>query len=158
MSIEQNNKTVFIPSPYDDRINQLNIQLNQTYIEYGREGKMKKEMQQKQDKNAEVYGKENSVNRAVSKTSHDDKEFDPAKIKTEDLPDNMKSMSAEEKKQFVDSKKAEREKIKSEITELNKQREVYISKQKQNTDQEKTLDKSMMNSIRKQAEQKNFKF
>jgi hypothetical protein len=171
MSIEQNNKTVFIPSPYDDQINQLNIQLNQTYIEYGREGKVKKEMQQRQDKNAEVYGKENSVNRAVSKTSHvyknkswdmvdasDDKEFDASKIKPEELPDNMKTMTAEEKKQYIESKKAEREKIKSEIGELSKQREAYISKQKQNQGDAKTLDKSMMNSIRKQAEQKNFMF
>lgn len=70
MSIEQNLKTVFIPSPYDDRISELNTRLNDTYLEYGSEGKRKKELQIVQDKNASAYGSANSVNRAVSKTSH----------------------------------------------------------------------------------------
>ncbi len=66
MSIEQDRKTVFIPSPYDDRITQLNDQLNSTYIEYGVIGKEKKMNQATQDHNAMKYGKENTVKRAVS--------------------------------------------------------------------------------------------
>jgi hypothetical protein len=35
MSIEQNRKTVYVPSPYDDRISALNEKLNDTYVYYG---------------------------------------------------------------------------------------------------------------------------
>src|SRR5260221_1602162 len=70
MSIEQNRKTVFIPTPYDTRISALNDQMNNTYIYYGRSGVSKKELQSKQDKNAESYGLSNKVDRAVSKSSH----------------------------------------------------------------------------------------
>lgn len=172
MSIEQNSQTVFIPSPYDDQITQLNYKLNETYIEYGREGKIKKEAQSIQDKNAASYSKSNEVNRAVSKTTHvyknknwdlvdasEDESFDVKQIPAQQLPDTMKSMTDEQKEKYVLEKKAEREKIKSDIVQLNKQREVFISKQKQNMPEEtKMLDKSMIGAIKKQAETKNLKF
>ncbi|WP_420581524.1 vWA domain-containing protein [Reichenbachiella sp.] len=53
MSIEQNQKTVYVQTPYDDKIDQLNNELNKTYIYYGSKGKSKKEMQMRQDQNAE---------------------------------------------------------------------------------------------------------
>jgi hypothetical protein len=70
MSIEQDRKTVYIPSPYDDRISTLNDQLNKTYIYYGSEGESKKALQSSQDSNAESYGKANKVERTISKSSH----------------------------------------------------------------------------------------
>lgn len=69
MSIEQNSKTVYIPTPYDDRISQLNDQLNKTYVYYGSTGSRKKEMQEAQDNNAASYGAANKAERAVSKSS-----------------------------------------------------------------------------------------
>jgi hypothetical protein len=170
-SIEQNSKTVFVPSPYDDKIDQLNTQLNNTYIEYGREGKMKKEAQVTQDKNAEQYGAANKVNRAVSKSTHvyknkswdmvdaaEDESFDVSKVSKDDLPDAMKTMNTEQKKKYIEDKQKEREKIKVEIQELNKKRTEYIITQDKNTSSEKMLDKTMMNSIKQQAQKKNFVF
>jgi hypothetical protein len=172
MSIDQNSKTVFIPSPFDDKITELNTKLNSTYIEYGREGKMKKESQLMQDRNAATYSKSNEVNRAVSKSSHvyknkswdmvyasDEKEFDVTKVAKDQLPDTMKTMTNEQKVKYVETKKGEREKIKSEISTLNKQRETYIITEKKKTaTNESTLDKSMIEAIKKQAAQKNLKF
>ncbi|HEY8400571.1 MAG TPA: VWA domain-containing protein [Cytophagaceae bacterium] len=171
MSIEQNRKTVFIPSPYDDRILELNKQLNNTYLEYGSLGKQKKEAQITQDMNAEKYGKANSVNRTVSKSTHvykssswdlvdaiEEKEVDITKIPKEDLPQQMQSMTNEQKQKYVMEKKAERDKIKNEITELSKKREEYIAEQKKNSSDENMLDNAMLNSIKKQAASKNFTF
>jgi hypothetical protein len=172
MSIEQNSKTVYIPTPYDDEITQLNSKLNYTYVEYGTEGKYKKETQMKQDFNANSVSKSNEVNRAVSKTTHvynnkswdmvdatEDKAFDISKVSKDQLPDTMKSMTNEQKVKYIQKQKQDREKIKAEIIELNNKRQIYISSQeKVNTQDSKMLDKSMINSIKKQAEKKNFKF
>ncbi|MDB5272333.1 MAG: hypothetical protein JWO58_700 [Chitinophagaceae bacterium] len=169
-SIEQNSKTVFIPSPYDDKIDQLNTQLNNTYIEYGREGRQKKAEQEIQDVNAESYGNANKVNRAVSKSTHvyknkswdmvdasEDKEFDVTKVTKDQLPEAMKNMTDDQKKDYVKQKTVEREKIKTEIQDLNKKRSEYIAS-KQKTEDTNMLDKSMINAIKTQAEKKNFKF
>jgi hypothetical protein len=171
MSIEQDRKTVFIPSPYDDRIAQLNSQLNKTYIAYGSKGFEKKENQTAQDNNALSYGKGNEVKRAVSKSSHiykndswdlvdasEEESFDMSKIKTEELPAEMKTMSEKERNEYIVKKKGEREKIKSEIIELNKSREHFVAQQTKNNGDDKTLDKAMIQSIRKQAASKQLTF
>ncbi|MES2733757.1 MAG: vWA domain-containing protein [Bacteroidota bacterium] len=171
MSIEQNRKTVFIPSPYDAKITELNIQLNTTYIEYGKGGKEKKMNQSTQDNNAQSYGAGNAVKRAVSKSSHiykndswdlvdksEEKGFEVSKIDKEELPEPMKNMSDDQKKQFITKKKAERDQIKSEIGQLNQQREKYIAQQNKQSTDDKMLDKVMLQSIRKQAATKKLTF
>ncbi|MBC7486968.1 MAG: VWA domain-containing protein [Cytophagaceae bacterium] len=169
-SIEQNSKTVFTPSPYDDKIDQLNTQLNNTYIEYGTEGKKRKEAQATQDAESESYGAANKVNRAVSKSTHvyqnkswdmvdaaEDKSFDVTKVTKNELPQAMKNMSDDQKKSYVKQKTVEREKIKVEIQELNRKRTTFLLAQKKD-EKENMLDKSMINSIKAQAEKNNFKF
>ena len=171
MSIEQDRKTVFIPSPYDPKIAELNNRLNDTYLEYGATGKEKKANQVMQDNNAGRYGQENTVKRALSKSTHiyknstwdlvdaaSEKEFDVEKIKTEDLPEPMKNMDKGQKTQYIAAKKAERDRIKAEIGRLNAQREVYIAKQQKDAGDDNTLDKAMLQSIRKQAATKNLTF
>ncbi len=169
-SIEQNSKTVFIPSPYDNKIDQLNTQLNSTYIEYGTEGKKRKEAQVTQDAESESYGAANKVNRAVSKSTHvyqnkswdmvdaaEDKSFDVTKVSKDQLPEPMKNMTDDQKKNYVKQKTVEREKIKVDIQELNKLRTTFLLTQ-QTSDKESRLDKSMIQAIKAQAEKKNFKF
>ncbi|WP_197060091.1 vWA domain-containing protein [Sporocytophaga myxococcoides] len=171
MSIEQDRKTVYIPSPYDDKISDLNTQLNTTYIEYGSLGKEKKIKQAEQDVNAEKYGKENKVIRAVSKSSHvyknkswdlvdasDEKDFKLEQVPTSDLPQEMQSMTTVQKQKYIETKKADREKIKTEIYQLNMQREKYIAEQKKSEASGKSLDKAMIEAIKKQAAEKNLTF
>ena len=70
MSINHNQQTIHIASPYDDQILQLNIKLNKTYVYYGSQGNKKMEIQKNQDNNAANYSKENAVSRTVTKSSH----------------------------------------------------------------------------------------
>src|SRR6185369_10232486 len=133
MSIEQDRKTVYIPTPYDQRIDAMNDKLNNTYVYYGKSGASKKEQQSLQDRNAESYGQSNKVERAVSKSSHAyknsswdlvDASKDDEKVlsqtKAEDLPSEMKGMSVQQRKDFVKQKGEERTKIQTEIQSLNK--------------------------------------
>jgi hypothetical protein len=168
MSIDHNQKTVYIPTPYDDRIEVLNDQLNSTYVYYGSAGTSKKALQETQDNNAERYGKENKVERAVSKSSQVYKNeswdlVDAAKdnekivenAAPETLPAEMKTMTVEQRKAYVKQKSAERTKIQTEIQSLQKQRQVYLQQNKSATTSEKSLDGSMIKSIKGQAKSKN---
>ncbi len=172
MSIEQDRKTVYIDSPYDKDIMKLNSQLNDTYIYYGSKGQEKKQMQEAQDNNASSYGAGNAVNRAVSKTKHvyktdswdlvDAKKEGNANVKTLNkatLPAPMQAMKDEEIEAYVETKSKEREKVKTEIAELNKKRKVFVKeKQKQQIGGEKMLDNAMLNAIRSQAKSKSMEF
>lgn len=168
-SIEQDRKTVFIPSPYDDRITELNEKLNETYIAYGAAGKQKVANQKAQDKNSYRYGKANAVKRTVSKSSHvyknqswdlvdasKEKDFEIEKVQEEELPEEMKKMDISERKAYVEKKNTERESIKKEIQDLNKKRLAYIATQQSSNEDEQMLDKAILKAVKTQAQSKNF--
>jgi hypothetical protein len=168
MSIEQNRKTVYIDTPYDDKIAKLNEQLNDTYVYYGNSGKEKKELQSRQDKNAESYSQSNKVERAVSKSTHAYKNdswdlVDAAKdnnevvaqTKSEELPDEMKQMSVEQRKVYVNKKADDRKKIQDEIQTLNSKRQEYISTHTAKENKETMLDAAMIDAVKKRAKEKN---
>lgn len=168
MSIQQNSKTVYVPTPYDDRLSQLNDQLNKTYVYYGSTGVSKKQMQLAQDKNAESYGAANKAERTVSKSSHAysnstwdlvDAEKNDAKViekaKDEELPQEMKGMTVDQRKAYVKGKATERAKIQSEIQTVNKQRQEYIAKNTPKEEKDKMLDAAMINSVKSKAKTKN---
>ena len=71
----------------------------------------------REDNNAASYSQSNKVKRAISKSKHvykndswdlvdaqKDSGFDLSKIKSEDLPEEMKSMSLTERKTYVGKK------------------------------------------------------
>jgi hypothetical protein len=171
MSINQDCKTVYISSPYDDRIAKLNHQLNRTYISYGTLGRQKKQNQEMQDANAGSISEVNAVKRAVSKASHVYKneswdlvdaaqqaDFKIDKIKEEELPAEMKGMTESEKVKYIETKKKERQQIQKEIIELNKKREEFVAKQQTENSKENVLDDVMLKAIKTQALAKNLKF
>lgn len=171
VSIEQDRKTVYIESPYDKDIVSLNEKLNNTYIFYGSTGKYKKQLQAKQDENASAYGTGNAVNRTISKSSHvykntswdlvdasKEKGFEVAKVEANQLPEEMKKMSPQEKEKYIREKAQEREQIAHKISELNKKREVYIAQQQKTNADKSTLDNALLESIKNQAMVKNFVF
>ena len=169
-SIQQNSRTVYIESPYDKRITELNSELNNTYIPYGSYGYSKKMNQEVQDNNAQSYGTVNTVNRAVAKSSHvydnsswdlvdalANKDFSLQSVKKEELPEEMRSMSATEQQKYIETKKRERQNIQNEIQELNRKRSDYINDQKRdNADETEMLDAAILTSLREQAKSRNF--
>jgi len=171
MSIEQNRKTVYIATPYDDRIGALNDKLNQTYVYYGASGASKKEMQSVQDSNAGSYGQANKVERAVSKSSHayrnsswdlvdasKENEDIIEKAKDDELPKEMKGMSVPQRQQYVKQKADERAKIQSEIQSLSKKRQEYIATNTPKEEGDASLDAAMIKAVREKAKQKDLNF
>lgn len=171
MCIEQNKKTIYIETPFDNDIALLNDKLNATYINYGASGYEKKLNQVKQDKNAGSYGSANTANRVVTKTSKfysnaswdlvdasKKKDFDVGKIKEEELPVELKGKTAQQKQLFVVQKTKEREDVVQQIEALNLKRNAYIAEKSKTMQAENSLDAAMINSIRAQAAKKNFVF
>lgn len=171
MNIDQNVKEVYIASPYDDAILQLNKQLNKTYISYGTVGRKMKERQAVQDANAASMGTGSALNRAQSKSSvnysneawdlvdaveEDEEALD--KLKEDDKPEELKGKSKAEMKKYIAEKKKEREKIQKQITELNAKRTKYVAQKKKENAEENTLDAVMIKAVKEQAMKKNYKF
>jgi len=170
MAIDHNRHVVHIDTPYDDIIIKLNSKLNRTYIGYGAMGASKMELQSVQDDNAMELEEAVAVKRAVSKSSRlyqnsswdlvdasEDKDFDVAKIKKDQLPAALKNKSTAQIENYIEEKKVERNKIQKEIKELNAKREAFITKnQKENAKGE--LENAMLEAIKKQAEKKNYRW
>ena len=167
MVIDHNQRTVHIASPYDDIIIQLNIKLNNTYIPYGLYGKKKVAIQEEQDSNAAGYSKANAVSRTITKGSHlyknstwdlvdaeAEKDFSYDKLNKEDLPEELKGKSKSEIKAYVSKQRNKRNRVQAEIKEYNKKRQAFISKAKSETSN--GLESVMIQSIKKQAEKKNY--
>ena len=171
MNIEQNSKTVYVPTPYDDQIAALNDKLNATYVYYGESGEYRKEQQIVQDNNAASYGLANIAERSFCKSSHAYKNsswdlVDAAKdnekiiteTKSEDLHKEMRTMSIEQRKVYIKQKSEKRTKIQVEIQSLNKKRQEYISNNTSQSSKDKMLDASMMKAIKEQGRAKNLKW
>ncbi len=167
MAINHNRATVFIPSPYDDRIVELNHKLNATYIAYGHFGYEKAMLQKEQDKNAESYSAANAVKRAISKSSHlykneswdlvdaeEQESFSYDTLKKEDLPKELKGKTNAEIKTYIARKRKERETITAEIKALNTKRKEYLATHNKN--KINTLENAMVSAIKRQAKSKNY--
>jgi hypothetical protein len=80
-------------------------------------------------------------------------------VKDADLPDEMKKMTAEERKAHVDKKIAERAALKAELTKLSKERDEYIAKKtKEGGGAKDAFDAKVMDMLKKQAAEKGIKY
>ncbi|WP_053989896.1 VWA domain-containing protein [Mangrovimonas sp. TPBH4] len=169
MAIDHNRQTVYVATPYDNEILQLNQKLNGTYVAYGSVGKDKIREQQVQDVNASISGKASGVSRTVSKSTHlytnsnwdlvdavSNEELKLEDLKSSELPEELKGKSTSEIKAYVAAKEKERKAIQQQIQELNKKRLQFI--EANNTEEDKNLEQAMVNAIKTQAKKKNYQW
>lgn len=170
IAINHNRQVVHIDTPYDKIIIELNSKLNKTYVSYGAMGLNKIKMQSTQDANAMKMEKSVAVKRAVSKSSRlyknkkwdlvdavEDEEFEISEIAIEEMPEELKDKSKPEIESYIAEKKTERTRIQKEIQEFNKKRETFIAKN-QKEDSKGELENAMIEAIKRQAENKNYKW
>ena len=171
MNIDHNQKLVHIHAPQDTEIAVLGKKLNETYVAYGKRGYEKKMRQKRQDSNAATKGEAVMAQRSIAKATaqYNNAAWDivdaekEGKVKVEELeedqlPEEMKKMSKEERKKYIESKRKEREKIQKKINQLRKQRDKYVAEKRKKMAGENTLDAVVIKAVREQAKQKNYKF
>ena len=173
-NIDSNQKVIFIETPYDIRISECNVKLNDTYIGYGSFGYEKKAMQVQQDVNAESVSASNKIERAVSKTKKsaynnatwdivDKAEADKNFVKTvnkKDLPKELQKKSTEELEKYVQQKSAERTQLQKEISDLATKRQQYIDSEmkKRSNNETDDLGKAIEKSIHELAAKNGYSY
>ncbi len=171
MTINQDAESVYVASPYDKDILELNDQLNATYIGYGDKGRAFKARQEVQDDNASKMGLMSSISRAKSKASAQYKneswdmvdayEADEARILAlpeSDLPSDMKGMSVEARKAHITALKNKREDIRAQIDALQAKQKVFVTAEKANMAKTMTMDEIVVSAVRNQAKKNGFTF
>ncbi len=166
-SIDHNQKTVYVETPFDKQIAELNKRLNTTYISYGKEGRSYMQNQVAQDNNAANYSISNIAERAKFKTSknYSNEKWDlvdaykkDKKIitKTNELPEELQGKSEQEIEAAIQQKSEERTEIQAQIQSLSQQRTAYIAQKSTTNDEVSSLENSMLQSVKKQARRKGF--
>lgn len=172
LNINQDHVRPTIRCPQDEEIAKLSAALNDTYVPYGPHGAAGQARQAAQDQNASVNASVGSdVARANAKASSsyvnggwdlvDAVNRDNAKleeIKEENLPENMRKMSPEERKEYVKQQAAKRAELQSQIGKLNTEREkIVLAEEARLAGADvQTLDTAIVETIREQVKGKQF--
>lgn len=171
LNIDQDDKVVHVPTPYDDEVLRLNERLNKTYINYGALGQAKKDNQALQDANAANYSIANLRTRAFCKsksayTSSTWDLVDKAKeneavlesIEEEALPENMQHMTKTEREDYLAEMSEERANIQKELQQCEAKVRKYVAEKRKEMAETQTLDNVLISTMMEQAEAKDFKF
>jgi hypothetical protein len=161
-----------IATPMDKDLAELNVALNDTYVAYGKEGDNYKENQQRQDANSSAMSPSAVASRTVTKASkmYSNNNWDlvdaveaGADIKdleAEELPEELKELSLDEREAYVQEKSEKRAEIKQEIQKLDRDRRDYISEEKsmRAVEADSGLDDAIKEGLRSIAAQTGFTF
>src|SRR4051794_22512157 len=141
MSIDQNSAVAEVSAPQDKEIANLGAELNTTYIGYGASGKAGAARQGAQDANLAAAPTAN-VQRQVAKAqavysngswdlvdAAKEGSVDVGKLKAEELPDEMKKMTPEQRKTYVAEKDKKRAEIQSKIKKLDEDRKKFVAQE-----------------------------
>ena len=165
LCIDQDKAVVSIPAPQDKEITRLSLELNKTYICYGKDAPAAAANQTRQDANAAANASTGAaVQRAISKSSanYTNAHWDlvdalkQGVVKLEavaksDLPAELKQLKREQLEAVVREKTAERAKLQAEIKRLNEERQGYIAARRKESGEARTLDSAIGSAVREQA-------
>ena len=171
--IDQNRKAVHIVAPQDAKIAKLGAELNTTYRGYGAEGGARMRLQKEMDASAEVVAPSVNAQRQVAKAGPNynnarwdlldglkGKKIKLEDMKDEDLPEEMRKMTLDERKAHVAKLAKQRAEIQEQIKTLAAERTKFIlAERKKLADKgEDTLEAVIIKAVREQAEDRKFTF
>ena len=167
MVIDQDKAVAHIDAPQDKAISDLSLQLNKTYLGYGKTWADSAEKQTRADSDAEANSAAGAqVSRAVTKASSNycngswdlvdamrEKKTDPTKIPDTELPAEMRELTPEARVAFIEKAARSRAAIQTQIVELNNQREAHVAAalKKQAAPGSLTFDEALIETTRAQA-------
>ena len=170
LSIDADQQLVHIEAPQDTRINELNAQLNETYVPYGAEGAGKARRQLEQDQMSSDISMSLLARRAQSKATafYGNADWDLVdalkdgyvaeeqivEMEEAELPEPMQGLSAQQKLDYLQQKRVVRESIQQQILELSESRASYVAeKKKELASAAPSVSDALTGAIRKQAQQ-----
>lgn len=171
-AIDHDRGSVAVATPFDAELAELSRRLNTTYLAYGEQGKEARARQERQDANAAPSAPA-AAGRAASKAGalYDnagwdlvDKSreagFDLEKVPVEALPEEMRSMTPEQRKAHLEQKRAERAALAAKVKDLDAKRRAHVVEEmkKQGLDDSKAFDRALREAVREQAGAAGFEF
>jgi len=171
-TIDHNTGTIVVETPFDEALGRLSASVNKTYLWFGTAGAVAGENQIAQDLNAFTLNSAAVAARAKTKGGglyNNGADLvhacstgivDLADVKDEDLPEEMRAQTPDERKAYLAKKEAERKEIETEIAELSKKRDEYVAKEMERlalADSD-SFDNAVRMAIREQASSKGFAF
>jgi hypothetical protein len=172
-SIDKDDGTVALVTPFDEELAKLSGRMNATYVAYGEAAKEARERQAAQDANALAAGAPAAAERAAAKAGllyvnsawdlvdrMAEEGFDLATVKDEELPEELRALSLEQRKEHLAAKKAEREAVRARIQELDAKRKAYVLEEmaERRLDDGRALDRALRDAIREQAGSRGVEF
>ena len=172
LNIDHQQRIAYVKAPQDRVLAELNTQLNQTYLPFGVGGTEQKLNQHVQDNNAMGLSKEAAVQRVLAKSSMNysnaswdlvdavqQKRIKLEEIAKDQLPEPMKPMSVQQRREYVRARAKQRAKIQTDIQQLNEQRKAFLAQARKSQQAgHKTLGSAIILAIREQAQKKEFVF
>lgn len=171
---DMNVNNIVVRTPYDDRINERQRELDKTRIYYGKSADQMvvKEVQSSKMSTGDAavnarraeynlsaagyrsyYGSNELINDVINGKKVSD-------IPEKELPDNLKKMSQTEREKYVAEQINKRKALEKEILELSKQRQSHIDTELQKMDSEQvenSFDNVVFKAVQSQAEAKDIK-
>lgn len=172
-SIDHQNGTVAIATPFDAELASLSSLLNTTYLPFGQQGEAKWMNQRAQDSNALTTNSATAAGRAASKSSAlyncaswdlvdalRDGKVELAKLKVEELPEEMREQTLEQRIAHVKAKGEERKQLQAKLQAVDQKRQAFVQAelQKSAVDTSKSMDFALRTAIRAQATARGFRF
>jgi len=170
-SIDHNQGTVVIATPFDEQITELSASINETYLPYGAAGTTCAANQVAQDWNASQQGAAIAASRGCTKggalyrnahwdlvDASDDADFDLATIDDALLPETMQAMNVDERRVHVASMKTRRAEIRQQIADLSGKRRVHIDIETKKLGDSRAFDSAVRRAVRDQAKARGFGF
>ncbi len=171
-SIDQDNGTVVVETPFDGELAELSVAVNKTYVPFGARGQTGLANQQAQDANAASLNSAAAATRATTKAQSvyfcswdlvDACRAGQVKIEelsADDLPEALRGMTVDERKAHVEELVRKRDEIQGRIKALSGQRSAFIAEQMkdQGLDDSKAFDRVIREAVRAQAVAKGFRF
>ena len=174
MEIAGKGGAVVVNTPFDKELSDLSTKLNTTYVGYGRQAQEKLAVQSANDVRSSSFGGASAADRAAAKSTaqydnatwdlvdaqRKNKDFDVDKIPADQLPEEMKKLSVEQRKEYIAAKGKERDAIAKQIQELAGKRDAFIKEEisKKGLDTNKAFDEAVKRSINEQAGKRGFDF
>ena len=167
-AIDKDNGNVVVQTPFDAQLQALSVQLNGTYLPFGHDGQRGLLNQSAQDKNAEASSSQVIALRAVCKAGDNycnsawdlvdacrEQKVKLAEVPADQLPEKMRTLSADERQKLVDDMQKQRAEVQAQIQELGKKRDTAVAEEmkKRALDPSKSFDYAVRQAVRQQARQ-----
>jgi Mg-chelatase subunit ChlD len=171
-AIPQDSGVVTIVTPYDEKLGALSSQLGGTYLAYGAEDVQSLARTRQTAAESKIAAAapvsaqaDRAMNKAINSRAYDGDLLQGLEngtmkledVKPEELPEELRRLSPEERKQEIEKRQAQRRQIRAEIMQLSKDRAEFIKKERAKSGAKNSFDSVVAEALKEQLAAKGFK-